>query len=122
MATVKTSACTFCSSADSEMINPRRLPCGHRFCEKCLSGQLGTDGQIICPTCNHQVLEQQQQVSDELLMYPASLPLDYGPHYSCTACVKKGEPARAVFYCIECDKRMCDKHAEVSVLLTNFKC
>ena len=110
MASQEVLDCPHCSSSMSKMILPRRLPCGHIFCEKCLVGQFGTYGEIACHTCG-EVLDSDVQ--------PNSLPLDYGPSYSCGACLKKGVSVRASRYCADCDSRMCDKHTEVSSFLVH---
>ena len=93
--------CKFCNNVMPFMTSPRRLPCGHTFCEPCLLSNTPS----ACPTCE-KILPADLVVSE--------LPLDFGPDYSCGPCKRKDRAALAKLFCRECSQRLCDTHIEVS--------
>ena len=41
--------CGYCLEDEGFIRNPKMLPCGHAFCEKCLSGKQEDINYIECP-------------------------------------------------------------------------
>ena len=108
--TKKTHKCIFCSKMIPMMKKPRRTPCGHFGCEKCLTYLMEVEKLPECNICEAKFPTD---------MVPSELSLDFGDEYSCDPCGSKGTGSEAVLYCRECNRRVCETHVEVSQL--NFQ-
>ena len=110
--TKKTHKCISCSKVMPMMKKPRRTPCGHFGCEKCLTYLIEVKKTPECAICEARFPTD---------MVPSELPLDFGDEYSCGPCSKKGKASEAVLYCRECNRRFCETHVEVSQLCLLIK-
>lgn len=43
--------CAYCFGNESEMSHPRRLPCGHVYCLKCIEDDVAANKILQCPKC-----------------------------------------------------------------------
>ena len=43
--------CAYCFGTEMEMTQPRRLPCGHVYCLKCIEDDVAANKIMQCPKC-----------------------------------------------------------------------
>lgn len=111
---------------------PKSLPCLHTFCEQCIQSYIenfnvrkSTDGEnfvqfIECPVCRRKAVASEHIKTPE--DWVNELPLNYilvslqGDQDNsdnvqsvlCEPCKRVSERKRAVFYCSNCDDRLCE--------------
>ncbi|XP_067932355.1 uncharacterized protein [Watersipora subatra] len=95
--------CGFCLRFDSDMDDPRLLPCDHVHCGTCLKAQFTASKILRCP------LENCRRVFEMKL---EDLEKKEFSMLCCDVCEKKGEKRLAIGYCTACLKKYCQQHNE----------
>ena len=109
----QTLVCSVCQTRMSDMVRPRRLPCGDLVCEGCLTARfVSEEKSTACPKCEYGL--EGAVVED--------FPLEFGEAYSCDPCRKEGVTSKAELYCNQCSNRYCSAHVKVKINSCMFYC
>ncbi|KAL4226535.1 E3 ubiquitin-protein ligase trim56 [Mactra antiquata] len=112
--------CTICNS---ELIEPRTLPCMHSFCEECIfvllrcyEAQKKLDRTFLCPTCRVRtpchILGKMHH--DWLTMFPKKSAIDKMKEAitvveeMCHPCSKTWTVTQAIKFCVDCQEYLCE--------------
>ena len=60
--------CAYCFGNEMEMTQPRRLPCGHVYCLKCIEDDVTANKILQCPKCRQ--VDEYQLRSQKIMGVP----------------------------------------------------
>ena len=112
-----------CPVCHEDFTDPKILPCGHLVCRKCVLSWLETAGdEGECPLCRHPVLSPRQRGQDQHVSAVDAFPTDHAITVTiesrktlsspdvCGACDSN---AAAVWFCLQCDMKLCSSCTKV---------
>ncbi|XP_075037386.1 uncharacterized protein LOC142098438 [Mixophyes fleayi] len=102
--------CPICCNAYTD---PVSLPCGHNFCQDCITDRLNTQDEskfYVCPLCGKRFSGRPSLQRDpELLRRVERLQSEREkPEVFCRYCINPCVPA--IKTCLRCEVSLCDKH------------
>ena len=112
--------CTLCLEDFTE---PKVLPCGHKFCKKCLENLLMSGGPLSCPNCREKYTVPDCGVD--------AFPTDFAAQTSAehefpsleeeAACKGCDDECVLTAYCVECEGGICEECVEAHGRLKPLK-
>ena len=98
-----------CTECKESYKSPKRLPCYHSFCEKCIA-KLQRGSEVVCPNCKETSTVPEGGVKrfpDNIVLNRLIDEVESSDKAAkkCDWCIRKDEPT--VAFCSECSKAFC---------------
>ncbi|KAK3602091.1 hypothetical protein CHS0354_029514 [Potamilus streckersoni] len=108
---------------------PKFLPCGHTYCATCLQLHINqvTRAETIhtsfcCPVCTANIVPKDDKVDssqwiesfplNSMLASLLEITMEKKGRQYCNTCLKRNRQRRAICYCEDCSRSMCDTCSE----------